>query len=535
MKNIKNGQKHKLTFEQRIYLIQIGGIVLSILICAITTLSINISSQAEIITQNLMTTAEALAASPTVIETLKLGRTNEKCETFITELIEDMPIVDRVSLVDTTGLIIYHSVPQNIGVYITDQELEFLEYETNYLDTKVDSLNERFRVAHTAVTDTDGTVIGFIAVSMRYNRQFNFIKKFIPAYIASTLILVGAGTLFASTSLKSIRRQLKGYDPEQFSDIYDGNAKVLNIIDEGVIAINIEKRITILNSMGRELLGLSPASYEMMPIQDVMPETKLTTVLETRQAIYNEHMAIHGKNLFITYLPLYSSGQLIGAAALFQEAKLMNEMTEQLEDANNLVDTLRAFNHEFMNKLHVILGYLETDHITEAKEYLLQSSMGSSRSISQISRRITHQGVAAIVIGKAIRASELNITLNLVPESYCIQLTAGIPSNVYVTIIGNLLQNAIEELNSDEHVLKEIQLTVFIDPDSTYISILDTGHGMSSQLIAHVTERGVSSKGPGHGTGLFLVNNLVKEYNGTLKIDSEPDEGTEVTVMMQKK
>ena len=209
-------------------------------------------------------------------------------------------------------------------------------------------------------------------------------------------------------------------------------------------------------------------------------------------------------------------------------------MTEQLEDANNLVETLRAFNHEFMNKLHVILGYLETDHIAEAKEYLLQSSMGSSRSISQISRLITHQGAAAIIIGKAIRAAELDIALNLVPESYCIQLTAGIPSNVYVTILGNLLQNAIEELNSCDHILKEIQLTVFIDQDSTYISVLDTGRGMSRELVDRITEYGISTKGPGHGTGLYLVQNLVNEFHGTLKIESDPGEGTEATVMIRK-
>ena len=160
--------------------------------------------------------------------------------------------------------------------------------------------------------------------------------------------------------------------------------------------------------------------------------------------------------------------------------------------------------------------------------------MGSSRSISQISRAITHQGIAAIIIGKAIRASELNISLNLVPESYCKKLTTGISSNIYVTILGNLLQNAIEELNSCDHMLKEIQLTVFIDAESTYISVLDTGRGMSREMVDRITERDVSTKGAGHGTGLYLVKNLVTELHGSLKIESDPGEGTVATVMMRK-
>ena len=120
------------------------------------------------------------------------------------------------------------------------------------------------------------------------------------------------------------------------------------------------------------------------------------------------------------------------------------------------------------------------------------------------------------------------------PESYCIQLTAGIPSSVYVTILGNLLQNAIEELNSCDQILKEIQLTIFIDAESTYISVLDTGRGMSKELVDKITEYGISTKGPGHGTGLYLVKNLVSELHGTLKIESDPGEGTEATVMIRK-
>lgn len=531
---MKKPGKQNLTFEYHIYLVQLGSIALTVLICAIVSMGVDISCQLRIISDNLLTTANTLSTSPSVIDSVKLGYATEECTSFLEDLITDMPVVDSITLVDRERCVIYNSDPKYIGRSSDGKEVQLLEKDMNYTDTKKDDNGRRYRVSYSSIKDADGAVIGFIAVSVLYRRQFINIWQSIPVYILTTIVLLGLGNVFATVSLRTIRNKLKGYDPEQFSQIYDGNANVLNIIDEGVIAINTDKRITIINNMGCEILGLPVIPYDRVPIQEVMPESKLPEVLETRQPVYNEHMILHGKNLLITHLPLYSNGQLVGAASLFQNAKLMNEMTEQLEDANNLVETLRAFNHEFMNKLHVILGYLETDHIAEAKEYLLQSSMGSSRSISQISRLITHQGVAAIIIGKAIRAAELDISLNLVPESYCMQLTTGIPSNVYVTILGNLLQNALEELNSCDHILKEIQLTVFIDRDSTYISVLDTGRGMSRELVDRITEYGISTKGPGHGTGLYLVQNLVNELHGTLKIESDPGEGTEATVMIQK-
>ena len=46
-----------------------------------------------------------------------------------------------------------------------------------------------------------------------------------------------------------------------------------------------------------------------------------------------------------------------------------------------MLDTLRAFNHEFLNKLHVILGYLQTGQTEEAIKFIINSNLVSSQSI----------------------------------------------------------------------------------------------------------------------------------------------------------
>lgn len=529
-------KKQKLTFQHHLYIVQLGGIILAILISAIVSLSINISSHIEIISDNLLTTVNTLSTSPTVVDSVTREHATDSYKSYMKEFLNDAPLIDSITIFDADGNTIYYTPLSYMADSINEEDKErLLNDKESFIVTKKSPIdNTRYRVAFTYVLGENNEIIGFIAVSILYRRQFSSIGKFIPTYILAMIILLGIGLLFTNTTLRTIRRQLKGYDPEQFAKIYDGNANVLNIIDEGVIAINLDKNVTIINNMGCDILGIPAIPYDRIPIEDLIPESNLPNVLKTEQAIYNEHIVLHGNNLLITHLPLYSNGQLVGAVSLFQNAHRMNEMAEQLEDANSMVDALRAFNHEFMNKLHVILGYLETDHIAEAKEYLLQSSMGSSRSISQIARIITHQGVAAIIIGKSIQASELDITLNLLPESYCKKLTTGISSNIYVTILGNLLQNSIDELNSCDSILKEIQLTVFIDTESTYISVLDTGRGMSKEMVEKVTERNISTKGPGRGTGLYLVNTIVEKLHGSLKIESDPGEGTVVTVMFQK-
>ena len=63
----------------------------------------------------------------------------------------------------------------------------------------------------------------------------------------------------------------------------------------------------------------------------------------------------------------------------------------------------------------------------------------------------------------------------------------------------------------------------------------DTGRGIQPQLLDHIFEKGVSSKGENRGTGLFLVHELMEEYGGTIDIDTEPGEGTCFTLTFTRK
>ena len=74
---MKKFPKEKLTFEYHIYMVQLGCIALAVIICAIVSISVNISSQVKIIADNLLTTANALSAGTNVIDSVKRGYATE--------------------------------------------------------------------------------------------------------------------------------------------------------------------------------------------------------------------------------------------------------------------------------------------------------------------------------------------------------------------------------------------------------------------------------------------------------------------------
>lgn len=99
------------------------------------------------------------------------------------------------------------------------------------------------------------------------------------------------------------------------------------------------------------------------------------------------------------------------------------------------------------------------------------------------------------------------------------------------TVIGNLVENAIEHNNGTPHVTVE----VFTVPDANNvcIQVADDGPGIPSfelEVIAEGTETALQH---GSGMGLWLVKWFVESYNGELSIEST-DAGSLATITLQQ-
>ena len=95
------------------------------------------------------------------------------------------------------------------------------------------------------------------------------------------------------------------------------------------------------------------------------------------------------------------------------------------------------------------------------------------------------------------------------------------------------IDRSIDELRESDAKVKEISLGLFIDEHYTILTVTDTGRGLPPQIRDHLFEKGASTKGRERGTGLFLVKELVEKYHGTVEVDTEPGEGTSITVSFQ--
>ena len=99
-------------------------------------------------------------------------------------------------------------------------------------------------------------------------------------------------------------------------------------------------------------------------------------------------------------------------------------------------------------------------------------------------------------------------------------------------LIGNLLDNALKFTPAGG----EINVVLSTSASDLYLTVSDTGIGMTPEERAHIFERfyraDKSRHTPGFGLGLTLVHAIVAFYRGTISVTSAPTRGTTFTISL---
>ena len=86
----------------------------------------------------------------------------------------------------------------------------------------------------------------------------------------------------------------------------------------------------------------------------------------------------------------------------------------------------------------------------------------------------------------------------------------------------NIIDNAIDAMEVNESGVLEIR--TYEDSGNVYVSIKDNGPGIPSAIQSQVYDPFFTTKEMGKGTGLGLdvVNRIIRQHNGSIKLSSAP-------------
>ncbi len=225
---------------------------------------------------------------------------------------------------------------------------------------------------------------------------------------------------------------------------------------------------------------------------------------------------------------------VICAKLSFEIKKSFLDFTEDFEGTKFLVDSMRANNHDFTNKLHVILGLIQIGQYEQAMNYIQNISIIQRETVTFVMHNIKNSSLAALLIGKIARASECNVKISFQENSHFKNEDIDIPSEALVTITGNLIDNALDSMNTRTNSTKELSLGIFTDTGKMLLIVQDSGTGIADGFIEKIFENGFSTKGTGRGVGLFHTKQLVESLGGEIYVESQVGKGSCFTVKLSR-
>lgn len=452
--------------------------------------------------------------------------------------------VNDVDHSDEAGVAIYDK-NHNLRVLYNPGNLPDFEHSARGLVDKYSgrskiSYKDNYAIPNKAlgfVKNDNGEVVGYIVTGYSDEIVNNSTIDSVLFLLLMTVLGLVVGIWGAIYLAKRIKSVLFGYEPEEIARMLRERDILLNSVREGIVNINSNGRITLVNSEASILLqqaGIKNVSEIMgMNASDVLKRLPINDIIKDGKTLVDASVKIGNTIFILTAVPLLLEDKnIVGAVLTFRKKSVVEEMANQLTGFKNYATALRAQTHEFMNKMHVIMGLIDMKAYDELKNFTQEIAYNRQSEVSYIVTRLKDITLSGFILGKISRSRELDIDFSLTEESE-LHSELDVPSvHDIVLIAGNIIENAFDALKNFDGE-RIVNLSILDFDREIVIVVEDSGPGMDESIRKHIFQRGFSSKcESGHGFGLYLVKQSIDSLNGTISVESAPGEGTIFTVRL---
>lgn len=527
-------KKTSLKGIQRLFFkVQLSLIVTLALMLGIAGSIINIKYETKKRDQNLQNVAETIAKSPLLTDG-ELDEEGTVMYGYLETLKEALSDIDVISVVDRKGIRIYHSNSDLIGTKYDGNMPDFKNHTSGFYAVDEDGPSGKQRRVYAAVYNQDGDYIGVVMAIMLAKNIHSETMQMLLIFGVITVLAIAVELVLAGRLSKKVKKSLMGYEPDVFTAMYKMRDNILETLEEGIIAIDENDIIQFINDSAIEMLGKNPREEIVGKKIEILHDEILTSVMKNGGKETNVNLS--NADIILDRISIKESDGAKGTIGVLHNRAEYTKLMEDLSGTRYLVDSMRANNHDFTNKLHVILGLIQMEMYEEAISYIQNITMVQRETISKVMNAVNEPAVAALIIGKIARASELNVKFVLREACYYSASDMKLPSEMMVTVIGNLLDNAFDAMNEsknpNEH--NELLFGIYSRPGAVLITVDDTGKGIKKDEMEMIFMNGYSTKGNDRGTGLYQIKSMIENYGGKITVESQEGVGSSFSVSFTK-
>ncbi len=403
-----------------------------------------------------------------------------------------------------------------------------------YVGVQSGSLGRSMR-AKVPIRDASGVVIGLVSVGVLEASVSSQLAAQLPVTFIPPALGLLLGAAGAYLLARRVKRQTFGLEPGEIGSLLEQREAMLHGIREGAMTVDPVGRLTMINDEAERLLGLAREQAMGRPLHQELPEGRVRDVLAGEVDGRDEAVIVNDRVLVVNRVPVELRGRLIGAVVTLRDRTELENLVRQRDDLRSLSDALRAREHEFANRLHVLGGLIELRRYDDAIEFINLTSRTHQELAAALVERVGDPLMSGLLLGKASVASERGIGLSIAADLDAADVDGA---SGLVTVVGNLIDNGLDASGTGGHV----DVSIGTSGPDIVIRVRDSGPGVAPGAVDEVFREGYTTKPTGDGTGdgigrrglgLALVRQEVLRRGGRIQVDNQ--DGAVFTVVVPRR
>ncbi|MEV6104740.1 sensor histidine kinase [Streptomyces sp. NPDC051940] len=471
--------------------------------------------------------AVSVADSPVVTDALTGPDPSAVLQPYAERVRRDARVT-FITIMAPDGTRFTHPTPERIGEKFVGHREPALRGET-FSETFTGTLGPSVRVV-TPVRAADGRITGLVSAGILLERISEEVSRQVVSMLwvaVGALALCGAGTYVINDRL---RRHTHGMNAAELSRLYSYHQAALHGVREGLLLLDGQRRIALINDAGRELLGLTGDPVGRPVVDLGLPPPLNGALLAAEPRVDELHLT--AERILVVNTSPVSGGERRGTVVTLRDHTELQALSGELDSVRGFADALRSQAHEAANRLHTVVSLIELGRSAEAVDFATHELELAQALTDQVVAAVGEPVLAALLLGKAAQANERGVELVLDPDS---RIDDGVPPALagrdLVTVLGNLLDNAIDAAQGAQ--TPRVTVTARAADGELLLRVSDTGPGLDPSLREEIFTRGWTTKaGKGHGIGLALVHQVVRRASGTVTVTESATGGAEFTVRL---
>ncbi|MFD4605320.1 ATP-binding protein [Streptomyces sp. NPDC058464] len=478
----------------------------------------------EAATRQATAVARSVADSPSVRAAIHTTNPSSELQPYALQVMRATE-VDFITIMTPNGIRWTHPDQTQIGKHYLGH-IGAAQQGHTFSETYKGTLGASVRTV-TPIMD-NGRVIGLVSAGIKVEAISQRVQEQVTALLgvaAGALLLGALGTYVVNARL---RRHTHGMNAAELSHMHDYHQAALHAVREGLLMLDGQYRVALINDGGRELLGVG-AEEDVVgrSVAELGLPAPLTGALLASEPRVDEVHLTADRVLVVNTSPV-SGGERRGTVVTLRDVTELQSLMGELDSERGFTQALRSQAHEAANRLHTVVSLIELGRASEAVDFATAELELAQALTDQVVAAVSEPVLAALLLGKTAQANERGVELVVSDESRLDDglLPESLSARDLVTILGNLIDNAVDAAQGT--VRARVTVTAYAEDAELVMRVTDTGAGVDPAHAELVFQRGFSTKpaGPGgRGLGLALVRQAVVRLDGTLTVTEAPEGG----------